>query len=49
MSLFAILMVMCLISALFTIMLVVGEALATKKPNTHFAKWWRRNMIGIES
>lgn len=49
MPLFAILMVMCLMSALFTIMLVVGETLATKKPKSQFAKWWRRNMIGIES
>ena len=49
MPLFAILMVMCLVSALFTIMLVIGETAATKKPSTKFAKWWRRNMIGIES
>lgn len=49
MPLFAILMVMCLMSALFTITLVVGETLATKKPKSQFAKWWRRNMIGIES
>ncbi len=49
MPLFAVLMVMCLMSALFTIMLVVGETLATEKPNTQFAKWWRRNIIGIES
>jgi len=49
MPLFVILMLMCLASAVFTMMLAVGETLATKKPNTQFAKWWRRNIIGIES
>jgi hypothetical protein len=47
MELFQILILLCLLSALFTIGLVVGESIATKSPNTHFAKWWRRNIIGI--
>jgi hypothetical protein len=47
MELFQILILLGLLSALFTIGLVVGESITTKNPNTRFAKWWRRNIIGI--
>jgi integral membrane sensor domain MASE1 len=47
MPLFQILILLCLLSAVCTMGLVVGESIATKNPNTRFTKWWRRNVIGI--
>lgn len=47
MMLFSILVLAGIINVTFVVLLVVGEGLTAKRPKSRFAKWWRRNIIGI--
>lgn len=35
-----------LVGTVFIILLIIGEKIASKIPNSRFTKWWRKYLIG---